>query len=331
MSSITTARMDSVVLATKFVPPSHVTAVDRSRLLDRLDQERFPLTLVSAPAGFGKSVLVSQLITRVADASVWISLDDRDNDLAVFLAHFVEGIHGVMPNALAGLSGAGDIAESRAPATVARTLLNDLSELDQPLVIVFDDYHVISSDAVHHVLTWLLEHPSGQLRLVLTTRRDPPLPLALMRGRGQLCELRAADLAFIDHEARAFVDRFPGVDLDDDSLRRVMEETEGWPAGLRLAVEASLHRVGEGPFVRGAAPLDTAHIRDFLGAEVLERQPVGIQHALVVASTLDRFCVSLFDAVVADGAWGAPVDGAGRGWQGVHRLAGGGGPVCRCA
>ena len=310
MSLITDSPTDSVVLATKFVAPPHVTAVDRSRLLDRLDHERFPLTLVSAPAGFGKSVLASQWIDRVEDASVWISLDDRDNDLSVFLAHFVEGVHGVMPGALAGLNEAGNITESPAPAMLARTLLNDLSELDQPLVIVFDDYHVISSDAIHDVLTRLLEHPSGQLRLVLTTRRDPPLPLplALMRGRGQLCELRAVDLAFVDHEARAFFDGYPEVDLDDDSLRRVMEETEGWPAGLRLAVEATRHRTGDGPFVRGAAPLDTAHIRDYLGAEVLERQPVGIQHALLVASVLDRFCVSLFDAVVADGDRGELAD-----------------------
>ncbi len=159
MSSMTDAHADSVVLATKFIPPSHVTALDRPRLLDRLDHERFPLTLVSAPAGFGKSVLVSQWIDRVADASVWISLDDRDNDLAVFLAHFVEGVQGVMPNALAGLNEAGDITESPAPATLARTLLNDLSELDEPLVIVFDDYHVISSDAIHDVLTRLARTP----------------------------------------------------------------------------------------------------------------------------------------------------------------------------
>ena len=131
MSSITDSQTDSVVLATKFIAPPTVTAIDRPRLLDRLDHERLPLTLVSAPAGFGKSVLVSQWIDRVADASVWISLDDRDNDLAVFLAHFVEGVHGVMPNALAGLNGAGDITESPAPAMLARMLLNDLSELDR--------------------------------------------------------------------------------------------------------------------------------------------------------------------------------------------------------
>ena len=306
MSSITDSQTDSVVLATKFIAPPTVAAIDRPRLLDRLDHERLPLTLVSAPAGFGKSVLVSQWIDRVADASVWISLNDRDNDLAVFLAHFVEGVHGVMPNALAGLSGAGDITESPAPAMLARMLLNDLSELDEPLVIVFDDYHVISSDAIHDLVTRLLEHPSAQLRMVLATRRDPPLPLALMRGRGQLCELRAADLAFVDHEARAFVDGFAEVDLDDDSLRRVLEETEGWPAGLRLTVEAARHRTGEHGPIRGAAHLETAYIRDYLGAEVLERQPVGIQHALMVASILDRFCVSLYDAVVADR--GEPVD-----------------------
>ncbi len=210
MPSMEDPHADSVLLATKFVVPSHVTALDRPRLLDRLDHERFPLTLVSAPAGFGKSVLVSQWIDRVADASVWISLDDRDNDLLVFLAHFVEGVQRVMPNALAGLNEAGDITESPAPATLVRMLLNDLSELDEPLVIVFDDYHVISSDAIHDVMTRLLEHPSGQLRLVLGTRRDPPLPLALMRGRGQLCELRAADLAFVDDEARGLLRRLSG-------------------------------------------------------------------------------------------------------------------------
>ncbi len=129
-----------------------------------------------------------------------------------------------------------------------------------------------------------------------------------MRGRGQCCELRAADLAFVDHEAQAFVDGFPGVDLDDDSLRRILEETEGWPAGLRLAIEAERHRTGERGPVRGAAPLDTAYVRDFLGAEVLGRQPVGIQHALLVASVLDRFSISLYGAVVADGGRGEPAD-----------------------
>ncbi len=309
MPSMEDPHADSVLLATKFVVPSHVTAVDRRRLVDRLDHERFPLTLVSAPAGFGKSVLVSQWIGRVADASVWISLDDRDNDLAVFLAHFVEGVQRVVPNALVGLSEAGDITESPAPATLVRMLLNDLSELDEPLVIVFDDYHVISSDAIHDVMTRLLEHPSAQLRLVLATRSDPPLPLALMRGRGQLCELRAADLAFVDDEARAFFDSYPEVDLDDDSLRRVLDETEGWPAGLRLTVEAARHRTGEPGPIRGASPLDFAYVRDYLGAEVLERQPVGIQQALLVASILDRFSASLYDAVVADGDRGELADG----------------------
>ena len=309
MSSITDSQTDSVVLATKFIAPPTVTALDRPRLLDRLDHERFPLTLVSAPAGFGKSVLVSQWIDRVADASVWISLDDRDNDLPVFLAHFVEGVQRVMPNALAGLNEAGDITESPAPATLARTLLNDLSELDEPLVIVFDDYHVISSDAIHDVMTRLLEHPSGQLRLVLATRRDPPLPLALMRGRGQLCELRAADLAFVDDEARAFVDGFAEVDLDDDSLRTGFGGDGGLAGGIAPdgGGGADIGPVSTDP-IRGASPLDAAYIRDFLGAEVLERQPVGIQHALLVASSLDRFCVSLFDAVVADGDRGAPAD-----------------------
>ncbi len=134
MPSTSDAYPESAVLATKFIRPAHPSAVDRPRLLDRLDHERLPLTLVSAPAGFGKSVLVSQWIDRLADASVWISLDDRDNDLPIFLAHFVEGLRGAMPNALADLNEAGDITESLASATLARTLLNDLSELDEPVV-----------------------------------------------------------------------------------------------------------------------------------------------------------------------------------------------------
>jgi len=299
MASVRTA---SGVLDTKLNPPWHGNCIRRPRLIDDLvGAGRPPLVLISAPAGFGKSVLASQWAECIAGASAWISLDESDNELTVLLAHFVAGVHQVLPGALASLQETGDIAESPAPAAVARLLLNDLAQLDAPLTIVFDDYHVIDNQAVHDLFTQLVEQPAEQLCLVLTTRRDPPLPLSRLRGRGQLYEVRARELAFDRSEAREFLDAQLDDALDEESLEQLLFDTEGWPAGLRLAAAAARNRGPDRGPLRGVAPLDVGYIQDYLASEVLDQQPAAIRHGLLGTALLDRFCVSLYDAVMQPG------------------------------
>ena len=298
------------VLATKLFPPARRRPlVARPRLVDRLDTTLDPghrLTLVSAPAGFGKTTVLSDWLTdldqRQNQTRVgWLSLDDGDNDLTRLLAHFVAALQS------AGLDVDATILESisAAPATDALIpLVNEIAragqqEPEQQWIVVLDDYHVIETSAVHEVIIFLLDHLPDSLHLIMTTRADPPLPLSRLRSRGQLTELRAAELRLTSAEAREFLDRIMGLELTDTEVDALEDRTEGWIAGLQLAA-LSLRGIADRDEVAGFIEAFTGSNRfviDYLADEVLARQPPPLRDFLLHTAVLDRLHGPLCDTV----------------------------------
>ena len=300
----------SPILATKlFVPARRPQLVPRPRIADRLDttlEAGHRLTLVSAPAGFGKTTLVSGWLTDLGRQQShmrigWLSLDAGDNDLTRFLAHLVAALQSAELDVdaahLESLS-----ADSGAAALIP--LVNDLARAgahgpEKQWVLVLDDYHAIGASEVHEAVTFLLEHLPDQLHLVVATRSDPPLPLARLRSRGQLDELRAADLRFTPPEAQDFLNRVMGLELTAADVEALEDRTEGWIAGLQLAA-LSLRGVADRDEVAGFIEAFTGSNRfviDYLADEVLARQPSSVRDFLLRTAILDRLHGPLCDAV----------------------------------
>jgi LuxR family maltose regulon positive regulatory protein len=296
------------VLATKLFPPTpRAELVARPGLGEQLDSTLrlgHRLTLISAPAGFGKSTLLSDWAARRADADVavaWLSLDEGDNALSRFLAHLWAALSGV------GLDLDAEALDAlgAAPASAAITaVVNELERLGQRQpgshwLLVLDDYHVIGAPEVHEALTFLLDHMPERLHLLVATRSDPPFPLSRLRSRGQLTEVRAADLRFAPAEARAFLNEVMGLDLADSEVQALEERTEGWIAGLQLAA-LSLHGLAEHGAVAGFIKAFTGSDRlviDYLVDEVLARQGAEVRDFLLRTAILQRLTGSLCDAV----------------------------------
>ncbi len=328
--------MPPPVLATKlFAPPRRARLVARPRLLKLLDATLAPahrLTVVSAPAGFGKTTLIgdwrASLVEHPAPPAIgWVSLDAGDNDLARLLTHL-----------LAALDTGPALLDAVSPAstgTVLPALVNELTHAGGAArVIVLDDYHVIESAAVHEAVTFLLDHLPEQVHLLVATRSDPPLPLARLRSRGQLVEVRAADLRFRPPEAQEFLTSVMGLHLTAADAAALDERTEGWAAGLQLAA-LSLRGIDDPTEVAGFIDAFTGSHRfviDYLADEVLARQPDDRREFLLRTAVLDRLTGPLCDAVTgrADGASAlddldranlflVPLDGR-RSWYRYHHL-----------
>ena len=289
------------LLETKlYVPKWRPGLVSRPRLIERLDQgiER-KLTLVSAPAGFGKTTVLAEWLAATPASErpgAWVSLDQSDNDPALFWAYFITALQtvqiGVGENALSLLH------SSQPPPIEALlgTLLNEITTISHDFVLVLDDYHVIDAQPVHSAVTFLVDHLPPQMNLVIASRADPPLPLARMRGRGELTELRAADLRFTPDEAAAFLNDVMGLDLSPQDVETLEARTEGWIAGLQLAALSMQGREDVPGFIT-AFTGDDRYIIDYLVEEVLERQPERVRSFLLQTSILDRLSGSLCDAV----------------------------------
>ncbi|MEV6266561.1 LuxR C-terminal-related transcriptional regulator [Kribbella sp. NPDC051936] len=283
--------MSTTVLATKLFPPARRSGlVARPWLLERLDGVLTPghrLALVSAPAGFGKTTLVGEWAARHERVG-WLSLDDGDNALPRFLAYLWA--------ALPGLRVAPPAAD--VPTVAALTaVVNDYADrADGPTVLVLDDYHAIEALDVHEAVAFLLDHLPDQLHLVLSTRADPPFPMARLRARGQLTEIRVDDLRFAEPEAGAFLNDVMGLRLAGDDVRALEGRTEGWVAGLQMAA-LSLRGA---PDVAGFIDAFTGSHRfviDYLADEVLARQPADVRDFLLRTAVLDRLTGPLCDAV----------------------------------
>jgi LuxR family maltose regulon positive regulatory protein len=290
--------------------------VARPRLTGQLDttlDAGHRLTLVSAPAGFGKTTVLSDWLAHLAQHQPhtrvgWLSLDDADNDLTRLMTHLLASLNSVgLGVDIAVLESLHNASTSAAMTTVVNdvTRATELAPGEE-WVLVLDDFHAISAPDVHEAVAFLLDHLPDRLHLVMATRSDPPLPLARLRSRGQLTELRGADLRFTASEAREFLNRAMGLDLTAANVDALEERTEGWIAGLQLAALSLRGIPGRGE-VAGFIEAFTGSNRfviDYLADEVLARQPVHVRDFLLGTAVLDRLTGSLCDAVTgnADGA-----------------------------
>ncbi|MBF6611892.1 MAG: LuxR family transcriptional regulator [Chloroflexi bacterium] len=295
------------LLAAKLnVPPARAQLVVRLRLFERLEVGlRGKLTLIAAPAGFGKTTLLSAWRTTAAGSDVpfaWISLDSGDNDPLLFWRYVLSAIDTVAPGATTSAMTLLQSPQAPAYETVLTALLNNVAttpNIPENFVLVLDDYHVIDDPAVGQALTFLLEHLPPRMHLVIITREDPQLPLARLRARNQLTELRAQDLRFTPSEAAGFLNQIMGLDLSAEDIDALENRTEGWIAGLQLAALALRDHSDHTGFIRTFTG-SSRFIIDYLAEEVLERQSEEVRAFLLRTSILERMCASLCAAVVGD-------------------------------
>ena len=285
------------LLSTKLhAPRPRRGAVRRPRLTNRLagDHEAPALTLVSAPAGFGKTTLLAEWLAHTK-RTAWFSIDAGDNEPGVFWAYVVTALQSVEPGV--GHRAMAILGSSPASAEPAlASLLNDLDALDDDIVLVLDDYHVIESTDIHQALTFVLEHLPRSVHLVIGSRSDPPLPLPRLRARGELVEIRAADLRFTTEEAASYFNAVTGLSLNGDDVAALERRTEGWIAALQLAALSMQGRDDVGVFIENFTG-DDRFVVDYLAEEVLERQPQAIRDFLLHTSVLNRLTGSLCDAL----------------------------------
>lgn len=286
------------LLSTKMhVPRRRRGLVARSRVSERLGRgDQAALTLVSAPAGFGKTTLLTEWLAAADGRSIsWLSLDDRDNDPVVFWTYVITALQSALPGV-----GTGALAVLReahaAMEEVLATLVNDLDAVPDDVVLVLDDYHVITARDVHEQMTFLLERLPSHVHLVIATRADPALSLARLRARGELVEIRAADLRFTAEEAAVYLGEGMGLVLTAEQISALDARTEGWIAALQLAALSMQGRDDVAGFIAGFAG-DDRYIVDYLVEEVLQRQPDDVRTFLLQTSILSRLSGALCDAV----------------------------------
>jgi LuxR family maltose regulon positive regulatory protein len=309
------------LLTTKLaLPTARANLVPRPRLIARLVAgSAGALTLIAAPAGFGKTTLLTNWLrqerrgmrevgstaepdTARSGAHVpgvaWLALDVGDNDPTSFLRYVITALQ----RAVAAPIGALALALLEAPqlpplATLLTTLINDLASVDKPVMLVLDDYHVIGTPALHEALTFVLERLPATLHLVIASRDDPPLPLARLRAHGQVNELRAADLRFTPDEATAFLRDVMGFDVTTDEVAALDARTEGWIAGLQLAALAMRDRADRAGFI-AAFTGSNRFVIDYLASEVLNRLPAHLGTFVLQTAILERMCGPLCDALL---------------------------------
>jgi LuxR family maltose regulon positive regulatory protein len=290
----------AVLLATKLhVPAIGAQLVRRTALLDVLSAGRHrKLTLLSAPAGWGKTILLAQwALTAGKDQRFgWLSLDSSDNDPVWFWMYVVAALQKISPGV--GIRALELLAMGADPVQVVLpTLLNDLDTIASPMVLILDDYHLVSSRAVHEQLAFFISRIPANLHLVLATRSDPMLPLARLRARGELAEVRTDDLRFAAIEAEHLLNGAFGLDLAHEDVQRLHRRTEGWAAGLYLAALSLAGRADAPAFILSFAG-DNRHIVDYLMAEVLDGQPTQLRSFLLRTSILGRLSGGLCDAML---------------------------------
>jgi len=286
------------LLQTKlYIPPIRPELVSRPRLIERLNAGlRRKVTLVSAPAGYGKTTLVSEWVTGCERLTAWLSLDEGDNDPIRFLTYFVAALQTIAANI--GEQVLAVLQSPPPPSTesILTALLNEITATPDNSVLVLDDYHVIDAKPVDNALKFLLDHLPPQMHLVIATREDPSLPLARLRARGQLTEVRAADLRFTPSEAAEFLNRVMSLSLSAEAVAALDTRTEGWIAGLQLAALSMQGRSDTASFIQ-AFTGSHRFVLDYLVEEVLQRQPERVRSFLLQTAILDRLSGPLCDAV----------------------------------
>jgi len=292
-------RGDSLLLTKLSVPSARPSLVARPRLAERLEEGlKRKLTLLSAPAGFGKTTLLSAWTSGLSAgrAVAWLSLDSGDNDPARFWRYFVTAVDRLQPGS--GETALALLGSPQSPPieAILTSLLNELADLDADAVLVLDDYHAVESQTIHEALTFLIEHLPARMHLVISTRSDPLLPLSRLRVRGEMAELRATDLRFTPQEAATFLNQAMGLELSAADIAELETRTEGWIAGLQMAALAMRDRADISAFIE-AFTGSNRYILDYLVEEVLNQQPEGVRSFLLETSILGRMCGPLCDAV----------------------------------
>lgn len=289
-----------------YIPPPRPNAVVRPRLIERLNARLHrKLTLISAAAGFGKTTLLSEWIAVCEQPVAWLSLDEEHNDPTRFLVYVVSALQTLTLSKVEGETqlGEGVLRALKSPQppplnSLLTTLINEITAVSENVILVLDDYHRIESEPVDQALEFLVQHlPPPSMHLVIATREDPPLPLARLRARGQLTELRAPDLRFTQVETAEFLNQVMDLNLSVEEIIALENRTEGWITGLQLAAISLQRHQDTATFIKS---FSGSHyfVLDYLVEEILEQQPKSIQNFLLSTSILERLCGSLCDAVL---------------------------------
>ncbi len=293
--------MVSPLLSTKlYIPSLRPNSVPRPRLIEQLEgglRRNRRLSLISAPPGFGKTTLISEWVRGTDRAVGWLSLDEEDNDPAPFLSYLIAALQQV--DASIGQTIQPSLRSAQLPPFegLVTPLINDIVAVSKAFMLVLDDYHLITSPPIHQIVAFLLEHQPPQMHLVISTREDPPLPMARLRARDQMTEVRERDLRFTGEEAAAFLRQTMGLTLSAEAVEALEARTEGWIAGLQLAALALQKEEDSAEGFIAAFTGDDRYIMDYLIAEVLGRLPERTRTFLRETAILDRLSPSLCDAV----------------------------------
>lgn len=292
---------DSLLLTKLYIPPIRRAIVPRPRLIERLNEglaagRKF--TLISAPAGFGKTTLVSEWIADCGCPVGWLSLDEGDTNPARFLSYLITALQLIKTGIGEGLLAALQSREPPQLVAVLTDLINEITSIPNHFIIVLDDYHSVESKQVDQAVNFLIEHLPPQMHLLIASREDPSLPLARLRARGQLTELRAADLRFSPAEAADFLNQVMGLSLSSDDVALLETRTEGWIAGLQMAALSMQGLLETGDFIRSFTG-SHRFVLDYLMEEVLDRQTEEVQMFLLRTSILERLCGPLCEAVLS--------------------------------
>ncbi|KAA8756220.1 LuxR C-terminal-related transcriptional regulator [Paenibacillus sp. UASWS1643] len=290
--------MYAPILSTKLSIPVHRShVVDRPRLIVRLDKGMYAkLILVSAPAGSGKTLLVNQWVKSSLIPTAWLSLEEADNDLSRFLTYLCASLQTIFPKLAEGIVGFVQSSEPPPVETVITYLLNEISDVSDHFVLVLDDYHLMTSEVINQALVYLLRHIPPHMHLVMITRQQPKLPLARLRAKGELIELRGSDLRFNSPEISEFLDRVMRLKLSKENIALLEERTEGWVAGLQLAALSMQGFSDPNHFMETFSGTDP-FVLDYLMEEILQGLTEQVQNFLLKTCMLDRLCGSLCDAI----------------------------------
>ncbi|MDH5718339.1 MAG: LuxR C-terminal-related transcriptional regulator [Spirochaetia bacterium] len=293
--------MPEQILTTKiYIPLPGSKVIARQRLIDKLNAGvEGKLSLVCAHAGYGKTTLVARWLAKIKKPAAMLSLDHQDNEPVRFLTYFISALQIISKNI--GKSVLASLQTPQPPSidSILTSLVNDISSYKNKIIFVIDDYHVIDSKPIDDILTFLLENQPPNMHIVIATREDPMLPLAKLRAKGQLSEIRADKLCFTEDEASDFFNEVMGLNISKKDIHTLEERTEGWIAGLQLAALSIQNYKDKENFIKSFSG-SHQFILDYLVEEVLNRQTEEIQNFLLYTSILERLSGSLCDAVLSD-------------------------------
>jgi LuxR family maltose regulon positive regulatory protein len=298
------------LLSTKlFIPPIRPDLVTRTRLIEQLNAGLHrKLSLISAPAGFGKTTLVSEWVQAIGGATspvaiAWLSLDDGDNDITRFLTYFIAALN--QAEGRGTTIGEGSLRMLQSPQlppteAILTPLINEIAAIPDRILLVLDDYHLINAHQIHDALSFSLDNIPPQMHLVIATREDPYLPVYRLRAKGQLTELRATDLRFTSFEAAEFLNQVMDLNLSEQDIAALETRTEGWIAGLQLAAISMKGHKDTSALIKSFTG-SHRYVLDYLMEEVLEQQPENVQTFLLQTAVLNRLTGSLCDALTGQG------------------------------